>query len=244
MNIKQKLMGYAVTGILGLGLTIGGSTYALFTDTITNEGNSATAGTVNINVMRDNGDPIPGPMFYPDSLDPLAYHPYDKTDKKPSGESIGGWAPGDKVVRDMYLGNSGSITAKLAGIRVKVRDSYTQTTTTDGLTATNTISNGVTAISDPAAYNEFIDKMNFTISNGDVVIFQGKISELITGSSWKKPLEELIIASAPSGPLNLKFTAELSKKAGNVVAGKNFIFDFEFTAVQNRNSEGFDVNNQ
>lgn len=240
---KHKFMGYVLTGVLGLGLTVGGSTYALFTSSATNDGNTATAGTVNINVMRDNGDPVPGPMFYPDSLDPLAHHPYDKVDTAPSGESIGGWAPGDVVVRDMYLGNSGSLTARLVGVRAKVRESYTQTTTTEEGNTTKTVSNGVTATSDPAAYNEFIDKMNITIKNGETLVFQGKLSELITGTAWKKPVNELLIAASPSGPLNLNFKAELSKSAGNIIAGKNLIFDFEFTAVQNKNSAGFDVNN-
>ncbi len=241
---KQKLMMYTFTGILGLGLSVGGATYALFTSSAANDGNTASAGTVNINVMRDNGDPIPGPMFYPDSLDPLAYHPYDQQDTAPSGESIGGWAPGDTVVRDMYLGNSGSLTARMVGIRAKVRESYTQTTNLEGQTATNTVSNGVTATTDPAAYNEFINKMNITIKNSNTLIFQGKLSDLLTGTVWKKPVNEVLIAPAPSGPLNLTFTAELSNTAGNNIAGKNFIFDFEFTAVQNKNSAGFDVNNQ
>lgn len=237
-------MGYVMTGVLGLGLTVGGATFALFTSSATNDGNTATAGTVNINVTRDNGDPIPGPMFYPDFLDPLAHHPYDKVDSHPSGESIGGWAPGDTIVRDMYLGNSGSLTARLVGIRAKMRDSYTQTTTTEDGTATRTVSNGITEISDPTAYNEFIDKMNITIKNSNTLLFQGKLSELITGSAWKNPVHEVLISASPSGPLNLTFTAELSRTAGNNIAGKNFIFDFEFTAVQNKNSAGFDVNNQ
>jgi hypothetical protein len=241
---KQKLMMYTMTGILGLGLSVGGATYALFTSGATNDGNSATTGTVNINTMRDNGDPIPGPMFYPNALDPLAYHPYDAVDTSPSGESIGGWAPGDIIVRDMYLGNSGSLTARLVGVRAKVRESYTQTTTADGQTATNTVSNGVTLATDPVAYNEFIDKMNITIKNSNTLIFQGKLSELITGTLWKKPVNEVLIAASPSGPLNLSFTAELSRTAGNNIAGKNLIFDFEFTAVQHKNSAGFDVNNQ
>ncbi|PLT35578.1 hypothetical protein [Bacillus sp. V5-8f] len=244
MLIKNKIMMYTFTGLIGLGLSVGGATFALFTSSATNDGNSATAGTVNINVMRDNGDPVPGPMFYPDSLDPLAYHPYDAQDKKPSGESIGGWAPGDTVVRDMFLGNSGSLTARLVGIRAKMRESYTQTTTTNGNTATNTINNGVTSTSNNAAYTEFVDKMNIRITNAETVLFDGKLSELITGDKWKKPMEELLIAGSPSGPLNLKFRAELSKTAGNIVAGKNFIFDFEFTAVQDKHSAGFDVNNQ
>lgn len=232
---KRKIALLSIAGMITLGAGIAGSTFALFSGSASNTGNSFTAGTLTMDVRRDNGDPVPGPMFYPDSLDPLAYHPYDQVDTAPSGESIGGWAPGDVVVRDMYLINTGTLTAKLTGIRAKVRGAYTQTTTDSGRTASNTI-NGETSTSNKAAYDEFVSKMNIKIVNGAVVLYNGSLQGLVSNSGWVAPNSVAVVAADPLAALNLQFTASLSKDAGNVIQGKNFIFDFEFMTEQKKNN--------
>ncbi|WP_158555841.1 TasA family protein [Peribacillus glennii] len=237
MNIKKKLALFTGTGLLGVGLTIGGATYALFTDTTSNTNNTATAGTINLVANRNHGDYTPGPMFYPDSLDPDAKHPYDVTEITPSGDALGGWAPGDTVRRTMELSNTGSLDAKLTGIKATPRETYTQYLKTGG---TRSVSGLVTG----AEYLEFIEKANVLITNPDeeVTIFEGKLSELIFNdtNTYAEVDEELELAGVTpgfgSGPLNITFKVTLDKSASNAIQGKNFIFDFGFFAEQVRNN--------
>jgi len=48
--------------VLTLGVTTG--TLALFSATTSGSNNTYTAGTLSINSYRDQGDSVPGPMFY------------------------------------------------------------------------------------------------------------------------------------------------------------------------------------
>ncbi|QQE74839.1 SipW-dependent-type signal peptide-containing protein [Brevibacillus composti] len=232
MNARKKIVALSMAGLLTVGLAVGGVTFALFTDTAANEGNEFTAGTINLNAARNHGDYLQGPMFYSDFLDPDGNHPYDKTELRPSGEVIGGWAPGDKVKRTMILSNTGSLDAKLTGVKATVRESYTQTLRNGRDTRT------VTGEIAGAAYEEFIDKAHVKISNpdSDTLIFDGVLRDLI-GEGYAGVVEELVLQSDPSGPLNITFEVTLDRSAGNELQGKNFIFDFGFYAEQVRNND-------
>lgn len=232
MNIKKKLALLSATGLVGIGLTISGATYALFTDSDTNTGNSFAAGTVDIAVDRNHGDYIPGPMFYPNSLDPDGDHPYDNSEVNPSGEATGGWAPGDTVTRTMKLTNKGSLKVQVTGIKAIPRSSYTQTLF-DGVSS-RTINGETTG----AAFEEFIEKTNVKVTNGTTVIYNGTLKSLIN-SDFVGLLSDPVINGKRVGQdpswVGLNFEVTLNKNAGNNLQDKNFIFDFAFTAEQFKN---------
>lgn len=110
MNIKKKLMAMSLTGIVGLGLTVGGGTFALFTSSATNTGNTFTAGKLIMTAKRDDV-PNVGPMFY--------------TSTSPGAQGTlptGLWAPGDKNTRGLFLKNDGSLQARLTTLTAKAAD--------------------------------------------------------------------------------------------------------------------------
>jgi spore coat-associated protein N len=104
---KKKLSVLAATGILAVSTAIGGATYALFSSSATNQGNSFSAGTLKIDSARDD-IPMTGPMFYTES-------PSDVTGI--GGLATGEWAPGDINTRGLFLRNTGSLDAKLTALK-------------------------------------------------------------------------------------------------------------------------------
>jgi predicted ribosomally synthesized peptide with SipW-like signal peptide len=219
MNVKKKLALWSATGLMGISLTIGGATFAIFTDSASNTSNTFTAGTIKLTQERDSGDSIPGPMFYSGSSDPTGLYPYDET-VPPNiaslgGEALGGWAPGDKVVRAMNIYNEGSLAAKITKLQA-------------------TVSSGAT--NSGAAYEQFIDKMNIKVTyttGSNPVIYNGSLRGLLNG--WV-PLTLPIPAAANSGAINIKFEAYLDTSATNDIMGETFVFDFSFYAEQARNN--------
>lgn len=238
-NASKKSL--ALLSILILTLTAliaGGVTLALLTDAETNSGSEVTAGTIDLTAKRDHGDYVPGPMFYPDSLDPDGNHPYDREEINPSGESIGGWAPGDHVQRTMIVTNEGSLDAKITGIRANVRESYTQNLQSGG-------SHTVTGLTSGEAYEEFIQKANVVVSIPDqeLLLYEGPLADLIFenedefAATINQPVVQGTIPPFEPGPLNITFDVTLDRSAGNRLQGQNFIFDFGFYAEQVRNNE-------
>lgn len=111
MKIKKKLMAMSLTGVVGLGLVVGGGTFALFTDSASNTGNTFTTGKLIITPKRDDV-PNVGPMFY--------------TSTSPTAQGTlptGVWAPGDKNTRGLFLKNDGTLQAKLTTLTATTADS-------------------------------------------------------------------------------------------------------------------------
>lgn len=218
MLSKKKLMLLSVAGMITIGATVGGATYALFTSSASNSNNTATAGTINLTQERDQGDTIPGPMFYTSTSDPTGSFPYDTNknapNQPPGGESIGGMAPGDSMFRALNLYNKGTLDAKVTKLKATV--------------------NGA-GESSGAAYDEFINKLNVLVEVPSTkrVIYNGSLSELLNG--WV-PISPALTTKAGGGALNVTFTVTLDKTATNEIQGHNFVFDFSFYAEQLRNN--------
>jgi spore coat-associated protein N len=134
LNIKKKIGLYTATGMVGISLIIGGSTFALFTDSASNTNNTFKAGTLDVTAERDDV-PNYGPMFYTNSPD--------------NGNVVGAmptgyWAPGDKHTRALFLENTGSLEAKLKSVSIIPTNS------------TNTEVNASSTGNDLAAYNDAV----------------------------------------------------------------------------------------
>ncbi|CCQ96161.1 exported hypothetical protein [[Clostridium] ultunense Esp] len=239
---KRKLATFALSLMLVLTLAVGAGTFALFTSSVSSEGNHFTAGTIDLDEKRDHGDYVPGPMFYPDFLDPDGNHPYDVQDIAPSGESIGGWAPGDTVQRTMILMNKGTLDAKVTGIKATPREEYTQHLRSGGSRTVNGLTSG-------PAYEEFIEKAHVLVSVPDqnLQLYDGSLADLIRSEGYHPVQNELILQGATPplepGPLNITFKVALDSSASNQLQGQNFIFDFSFFAEQARNNGGNDGEN-
>lgn len=243
MFTAKKMAFTVMSGVLALALAVGGTTYAIFTSSASNSGNTITAGTINLDAKRDNGDYVPGPMFYPDALDPDGNHPYDVSQIAPSGEALGGWAPGDKVTRTMILTNTGSLDAMVTGIKATPRATYTQNLPSGGNRTVNGLTSG-------AEFDEFVQLAHVKVWNPDgagTILYDGQLKDLIAAGQFYVPvLNELVLTGVKPpfqpGPLNINFEVTLDKSASNALQGKNFIFDFGFFAEQVRNNNGVKLN--
>lgn len=92
----------AISSVLLLGAAIGGGTYALFTSSAQNTGNTFAAGTLSLSTHR-NDVPIEGPMFY-------------TNDSDAGRMGTGFWAPKDTHTRAMLIKNTGTLDAKLTDL--------------------------------------------------------------------------------------------------------------------------------
>lgn len=86
---------------------VGGATLALFTAEATVADNSVTAASLDLTVDRDNGDTVPGPMFYSDEN--LGLYPTEL------------WYPGYSAHRVMQIENTGSVNAVLDTVRANLQ---------------------------------------------------------------------------------------------------------------------------
>jgi predicted ribosomally synthesized peptide with SipW-like signal peptide len=241
MISKKKLATLTIASMLCIGLLVGGTTYAIFTDSATNTSNTFTTGTINIEQKRDQGDSTPGPMFYTsisdtNTTDPgkYAYDVPKSNNLYPyGGEAIGGWAPGDTIERTLIVESTGSLEARLSSLSASVVSSYD---IMDGSTLVRTIT-GVTSSStgaDLLAYNEFMDNLTVVITApGDVILYNGTISALLNGYSLPSTL--LYPLGRNGSETALEFTVSLHKDTDNDIQGKNIIFDFTVNAEQVKN---------
>lgn len=104
---KKAILLLAAATAMAVGVTAG--TYALFTASTTQAHNIFVAGTLEIDSYRDNGDTIPGPMFY---TTPAEGSTGTMDGIYPTGE----WAPGDEHVRVLIIENVGSLDAWLTSL--------------------------------------------------------------------------------------------------------------------------------
>lgn len=120
MDLKKKLVAYSITGIAGLSLLVGGSTFALFTSSAQNTNNTFSSGTISISAYKDDV-PNVGPMFY--------------TNSPENGQVLGTlptgyWAPGDKNTRGLFLENDGTLQGRLKTLSIIPTDSSASPVTT------------------------------------------------------------------------------------------------------------------
>ncbi|KRE51287.1 hypothetical protein [Paenibacillus sp. Soil522] len=215
---KKKLATMASVSLLTVSLAIGAGTYAIFTSSAQNINNTFASGIINLTQERNMGDSIPGPMFYSSSSDPSGKFPYDKSNplQPPGGESIGGWAPGDTVIRAMNIYNNASnaIDAKVTKVKANVN--------TNGLQPGS------------PAYEHFVDNMKIKIQYPaqNKTIYDGYLRGLLNGYVNIPAFA----VYANGGAANITFTAQLDLDTGNVIQGQTFVFDFEFFAEQLKNN--------
>jgi predicted ribosomally synthesized peptide with SipW-like signal peptide len=110
---KKAILLLASAVAMALGVSAG--TYALFTASTSPANNHFVAGTLAIDSYRDNGDTIPGPMFYTTAAEG-ASSPLPPASPEPGLYPTGVWAPGDEHVRVLIVENVGSLDAWLVSV--------------------------------------------------------------------------------------------------------------------------------
>ncbi|MDW7649926.1 MAG: hypothetical protein SCK29_08845 [Bacillota bacterium] len=193
--------------VLLVALFTGGATYALFTSSANTTAATLQAGTVLVDVVRDLGDPIPGPMFYTTKEQGLM-----------SGQDIsdivnptGLWKPGDVHTRNLDVKNVGSLTYRINGVSA---DLYN--------------------ISDEA-YQEFAQKLNvkvYVASQPTQVLYDGTLAGLLSGTVTCVAKPQGAVGSV----IQLAFEATLDIGAGNILQAAEPKVDFAVYVEQVRNN--------
>lgn len=220
--MKKKLLIATMIFALVMAL-VGGATFALFTGSDSNEVKTFSAGTVEINIQR-NDDPVPGPMFYTTLEEGMGSDTQNgnRAPKFPTGE----WAPGDKHVRGMTVLNTGSLTVKLDRIGAKI------TGDTDFL-------------NDAAAVKEFKDnlmvKVEAKISEDQYKLMcnEKPLSAFLAPGGVEADLFKPVIAGREGNNIttqHLRWTCTLSTNAGDPLQGKKPVVSFYLTAEQADNN--------
>ena len=184
-------------------MLIGGATFAVFTSQATTDSSTISAGTVEITVRRDMGDPVPGPMFYT-----------TKEEGKFGSGSLpnwptGQWYPGKTETRALIVKNSGSLNAVLDGVSAQVSN-----------------------INDPNVAQEFAQSMNVRIvplGVTNVVLYDGTLSGLTAG----KVAASNSLPITVGGEWYLNFTVTMDIEAGNNLQGLSPKVAFSIYASQN-----------
>jgi predicted ribosomally synthesized peptide with SipW-like signal peptide len=216
--LKKRFLILAMTVALVCAL-VGGATFALFTDSATNSAKDFTAGTVTIGSVRDNGDTVPGPMFYTTREQGMT------TTGQPGKYPTGLWKPGDTNARVLVLYNKGSLEARLTRIKASV----------------DPTASDIQPGSD--AYREFINKMYVKITapgmpSGTIEVYNGTLAELIGDGSAANGSMVLPVGTPdwPSPNVPLTFECHLDISAGNFLQGTNPVFGFVIVAEQDKNN--------
>jgi predicted ribosomally synthesized peptide with SipW-like signal peptide len=202
MNKKILLLGSAVT-VVALGV---GTTFALFSASATSN-NNFTAGKLCITADRNDGDPVPGPMFY---ITPA------------QGQTPGGilgtlptglWAPGDTNTRTLTVTNPTSCSTMDAWLT------------------------SVQATMHPGGYLPMADKLwvkVYTPQGGgpDVLVAQGPMSTFLAGPV---PIQYPDTSKIPlylSSNRHMKFEVHFDINADNSYQDKTLVVDFTVNSVQ------------
>lgn len=210
MNKKLLMILGSTTAIAALSI---GGTMALFTDSREVSGDFFT-GTLCINAERNDGDPVPGPMFYITA----------EQGKTPSGQlgtiPTGVWAPGDEHVRTMTIYNPEECSSMDAWItHVGAR-----------------LSEGFEDQYEPMAEKLYVVLKTPQDGGPDVVVGEAPLSDFLAG---RVPIAYPDGSKIPvylTSNRHMKFEVTFDLDAGNDYQDKTLVVDFMVYAEQMPNN--------
>jgi hypothetical protein len=187
------------------------ATFALFS-----AGRSATqsftAGSVCISAKRDNGQPVPGPMFYVTQAQGAT-----PGGTLPPNGWTGEWAPGDHHTRTLIVENQCNLDAWLKSIKAQV--------TAGDASLAGALQVDVTASNSPGGPEE-------PVASGTLATFlAGNVNIVPNGNPANR-----LIAWAPGGTVYLNFKVTMPLATGNAFQGKSLVATFTVNAEQNKNN--------
>jgi predicted ribosomally synthesized peptide with SipW-like signal peptide len=208
MNKKLLLASSAVLAVaLGVGTTL-----ALFSDTATST-NNFTAGTLCITSERNDGDPVPGPMFYVTSAQGATPPPTSIPGTLPTGL----WAPGDTHTRTLTVMNPTSCSTMGAWLT------------------------SIEASMHPGGYLPMANKLwveIYTPQGGgpDVKVGEGWLSTFLAGPVPIQYPDTTKIPLYLSSNRHMKFKVHFDIGADNSYQGQTLVVDFKVNSVQMPNN--------
>lgn len=217
--MKKKLLIATMVFALVMALA-GGATFALFTGSANNEGNTFSAGTVDIDVQRNTGESTPGPMFYTTLEEGMgeSWQTGYSAPKYPTGE----WKPGDSHKREMTVKNVGSLPVKLARLGAE-------------------ITGDADFLNDAVAVAEFSSNLIVRVeseNDSTELMYEGPLSDFLVPGGvealYKPEMGSKVGNNVPTQHLN--WICTLSTGAGNPLQGKKPVVSFYLTAAQAQNN--------
>jgi len=189
-----------------------GATLALFSDTKTTD-LDFVASTLCITAERNDGDPVPGPMFY---VTP-------EQGATPSGQSgrvpTGVWAPGDSVTRTLTVYNPTSCSSQDAWL------TSVQARLTEGIAD---------------QYEPMADVLHVTVTTPwdgvETVVGEGSLRDFLRGAVPIRYPDGSKIPVYLTSNRHMKFTVTFDRSAGNEFQDKTLVVDFLVNAEQMRNN--------
>jgi hypothetical protein len=109
---KKFLVMVGAVGMVAVSVSAG--TFALFSANSGPHNNTVTAGTLALESWRDQGDTVPGPMFYTTPAE-------GNTGAADGLLPTGLWAPGDEHHRVLLVRNTGSLDAWLTSVGAELQ---------------------------------------------------------------------------------------------------------------------------
>ncbi|HWI66285.1 MAG TPA: TasA family protein [Symbiobacteriaceae bacterium] len=206
--MKKKLL-LATSAVLAVALGVG-TTLALFSDTATST-NNFTAGRLCITAERNDGDPVPGPMFYVTAAQ--GQTPGGIPGTLPTGV----WAPGDTHTRTLTISNPTSCSTMGAWLTT------------------------IETTMHPGGYLPMADKLwveLYTPQGGgpDVKVAEGWLSTFLAGPVAIQYPDTSKIPVHLSANRHMKFKVHFDIGADNSYQDKTLVVDFKVNAVQMPNN--------
>jgi predicted ribosomally synthesized peptide with SipW-like signal peptide len=209
MNKKLLLSCGAVLTAAAVGI---GTTFALFSAQ-TASNNTFTAGTLCLTSERNDGDTVPGPMFYVTPAQGATPPPLNLPGTLPTGE----WAPGDTHTRTLTVFNPTSCSSMNAWLT------------------------SVEASVHPGGYLPMANKLwvEITTPQGggpDVKVAEGWLSTFLAGPVPIQYPDTTKIPLFLTSNRHMKFKVNFDLSADNSYQGQTLVVDFRVNGVQMPNN--------
>jgi predicted ribosomally synthesized peptide with SipW-like signal peptide len=209
--MKKKLL-LASSAVLVVALGVG-TTLAIFSDTASST-NNFTAGTLCITADRNDGDPVPGPMFYVTPAQGTTPPPLNLPGTLPTGV----WAPGDTHTRTLTVTNPTSCSTMGAWLT------------------------SIEATMHPGGYLPMANKLWVEVytpqgaAPGDVKVGEGWLSTFLSGPVAIAYPDTTQIPLNLSSNRHMKFKVNFDLSADNSYQGQTLVVDFKVNSVQMPNN--------
>lgn len=220
--MKKSKLFLALCMVIGMTVLVGGSTLALFSAQSATS-NTFTAGTLTITTKRDDGQPVPGPMFFVNDSQGMAEVAPGVFVPPNPNTATGLWAPGDSHAKTLIVENP---------------------RTADNLDAYLT---SVQATLNAGSDAELADEMYVSVYYLNKTVFppqaidvaHGYLSDFVAGPVLLKLNGQKIPVSRYNGAVDLQFLVAMDQDAGNQCQDKTLVANFIVNAEQQDNNTPF-----
>lgn len=212
----KKPFWLAASAVAATAALVAGGTFALFSSETRSADNTFTTGTLCLTSERNDGDTIPGPMFYMTSAQ--GETPSGLPGVHPVlGDLPGGWAPGDTVTRTLTVYNPTSCSS-MNGWLTSVQASLHPGSDAD------------------LAEKLWVEVYTPQGSISEVKVGEGRLSDFVAGAVPIKYPGDQPIPIYLTSNRHMKFRVRFDVDADDSYQNKNLVVDFQVNGVQMKNN--------